>query len=84
MGSLVRIRLFGILHFMIDLLFPLLKNSKSGSHMVGTASLAPRWSAPLRDYPGTTPGWAWVNSLYCGAECAILRVSLTRKMTFWN
>ena len=24
---------------------------KCGSHMVGTASLAPRWSAPLRDYP---------------------------------
>ena len=23
--------------------------------MVGTASLAPRWSAPLRDYPGAPP-----------------------------
>ena len=55
MGSQVQIRLFHILHFVKDLLFPLLKNSKSGSHMVGTASLAPRWSAPLRDYPGTAP-----------------------------
>ena len=34
MGSRVRIRLFDILHFVRDLLFPLLKNSKSGSHMV--------------------------------------------------
>ena len=30
MGSLVRIRLFHILHFVMDFLFPLLKNSKSG------------------------------------------------------
>ena len=30
MGSRVRIRLFHILHFVRDLLFPLLKNSKSG------------------------------------------------------
>ena len=30
MGSRVRIRLFHILHFMRDLLFPFLKNSKSG------------------------------------------------------
>ena len=56
MGSRVRIRLFDILHFVRDLLFPLLKNSESGSHMVGTASLAPRWSAPLRDYPGAAAG----------------------------
>ena len=55
MGSRVRVRLFDILHFVRDLLFPLLKNSKSGLHMVGTASLAPRWSAPLRDYPGAPP-----------------------------
>ena len=34
MGSRVRIRIFDILHFMRDLLFPLLKISKSGSHMV--------------------------------------------------
>ena len=34
MGSRVRIRLFDILHFVRDLLFPLLKNSKCGSHMV--------------------------------------------------
>ena len=34
MGSRVRIRLFDILHFVRDLLFPLLKISKSGSHMV--------------------------------------------------
>ena len=53
MGSRARIRLFDILHFVRDLLFPLLK--RSGSHMVGTASLAPRWSAPLRDYPGAAP-----------------------------
>ena len=56
MGSRVRIRLFDILHFVRDLLFSLLKNSKSGSHMVGIVSLAPRWSAPLRDYPGAAPG----------------------------
>ena len=55
MGSRVRIRLFDILHFVRDLLLPLLKNSKSGSHMVGTASLAPRWPAPLGDYPGASP-----------------------------
>ena len=30
MGSRVRFRLFHILHFMRDLSFPLLKNSKSG------------------------------------------------------
>ena len=30
MGSRVRIRLFHILHFVRDFLFPLLKNSKSG------------------------------------------------------
>ena len=30
MGSRVQIRLFHILHFVRDLLFPLLKNSKSG------------------------------------------------------
>ena len=30
MGSQVRIRLFHILHFVTDFLFPLLKNSKSG------------------------------------------------------
>ena len=29
MGSRVRIRLFHILHFVMDFLFPLLKNSKS-------------------------------------------------------
>ena len=32
MGSRVQIRLFHILHFVRDLLFPLLKNSKSGVH----------------------------------------------------
>ena len=34
MGSRVRIRIFDILHFVRDLLFPLLKICKSGSHMV--------------------------------------------------
>ena len=34
MGSRVRIRIFDIFHFMRDLMFPLLKISKSGSHMV--------------------------------------------------
>ena len=34
MGSRVQIRIFDILHFVKDLLFPLLKISKSGSHMV--------------------------------------------------
>ena len=53
MGSRVRIRLFDILHFVRDLLFPLLKNSKSGSHMVGTASLVPQMAGTAyRDYPG--------------------------------
>ena len=43
MGSWVRIRLFHILHFVRDLLFPLLKNSKSGvddrGHRFGSRSL---------------------------------------------
>ena len=34
MGSRVRIRIFDILHFVRDLLFSLLKISKSGSNMV--------------------------------------------------
>ena len=34
MGSRVRIQLVDILHFVRDLLFPRLKISKSGSHMV--------------------------------------------------
>ena len=38
MGSRVRIRLFDILHFVRDLLLPLLKISKSGSHMVHVPS----------------------------------------------
>ena len=38
MGSRVRIRLFDILHFVRDLLIPLLKISKSGSHMVHVPS----------------------------------------------
>ena len=39
MGSRVRIRHFDILHFVRDLLFPLLKSSKSGSHMVHIPNL---------------------------------------------
>ena len=38
MGSRVRIRLFDIPHFLKDLLLPLLKISKSGSHMVHVPS----------------------------------------------
>ena len=62
MVSRARIRFADILHFVRDLLFPLLKNSKSGSHMIGTTSLAPRWSAPLRDYPGAAPRHASAES----------------------
>ena len=42
MGSRVRIRLFHILHFVMDFLFPLLKNSKSGVDDRGS---------PLTNYP---------------------------------
>ena len=42
MGSRVRIRLLHILHFVMDFLFPLLKNSKSGvddrGHRFGSGS----------------------------------------------
>ena len=48
MGSRVRIRLLHILHFVMDFLFPLLKNSKSGvddpGHRFGSGS-------PLTNYP---------------------------------
>ena len=48
MESRVRIRLLHILHFVMDFLFPLLKNSKSGvddrGHRFGSGS-------PLTNYP---------------------------------
>ena len=44
MGSRLGTQLFDILHFVRDLLFPLLK----------ILSLDPIWSAPLRDYPAAT------------------------------
>ena len=55
MGSRVRIRLFHILHFVRDLLFPLLKNSKSG---VDDRSHRFRSGSPLTNYPHdrATPG----------------------------
>ena len=36
----------------------LTKNSKSGSDMVSTASLAPIWSAPLANSPHASPTFA--------------------------
>ena len=52
MGSRVRIRLFHILHFVMDFLFPLLKNSKSGvddrGHRLRSGSL-------VTNLPGASP-----------------------------
>ena len=48
MGSWVRIRLFHILHFVRDFLFPLLKNSKSGVHDRGHCL---RSGSPVTIYP---------------------------------
>ena len=50
MGSGVRIRLFHILHFVRDLLFPLLKNSKSGVDDRGHRF---RSGSPVTNYPHT-------------------------------
>ena len=51
MGSRVRIRLFHILHFVMDFLFPLLKNSKSGDDDRGHRF---RSGSPLTNYPHAT------------------------------
>ena len=48
MGSRVRIRLFHILHFVMDFLFPLLKNSKFGVDDRGHRF---RSGSPLTNYP---------------------------------
>ena len=48
MGSRVRIRLFHILHFVRNLLFPLLKDSKSGVDDQGHRF---RSGSPLTNYP---------------------------------
>ena len=48
MGSRVRIRLLPILHFVMDFLFPLLKNSKSGVDDRGHRF---RSGSPLTNYP---------------------------------
>ena len=54
MGSRVRIRLFH-LHFVMDFLFPLLKNSKSGVDNRGHRF---RSGSPLTNYPHVAPkGW---------------------------
>ena len=50
MGSRVRIRLFH-LHFVMDFLFPLLKNSKSGVDDRGHRF---RSGSPLTNYPHAT------------------------------
>ena len=58
MGSRVRIRSIENFFSNIDfeyVFLDLTKNSKSGFHMVGTASLASIWSAPLTDSPRTAP-----------------------------
>ena len=58
MGSRVRIRSMENFFPNIDFEYvfvDLTKNSKSGSHMVGTASLAPIWSAPLTNSPRASP-----------------------------
>ena len=51
MGSRVRIRLFHILHFVIDVLLPLLKNSKSGVYDRGHRF---RSGSPRTNYPHAT------------------------------
>ena len=51
MGSRVRIRLFH-LHFEVDFLFPLLKNSKSGVDDRGHRF---RSGSPLTNYPHAAP-----------------------------
>ena len=51
MGSRVRIRLFHILHFVMDFLLPLLKNSKSGVDDRGHRF---RSGSPLTNYPHAT------------------------------
>ena len=52
MGSRVQIRLFHILHFVRDLLFPLLKNSKPGVDDRGHRF---RSGSPLTNYPHAAP-----------------------------
>ena len=50
MGSQVRIRLFHIFHFVMEFLFPLLKNSKSG---VDDRGHRLRSGSPVTNLPGT-------------------------------
>ena len=53
MGSRARIRLFHILHFVVmDFLFPLLKNSKSG---VDDRGHRLRCGSPVTNLPGAAP-----------------------------
>ena len=52
MGSRVRIRLFHILHFVMDFLFPLLKNSKS---CVDDRGHRLRSGSPVTNLPGAPP-----------------------------
>ena len=52
MGSRVRIRLFHILHFVMDFLFLLLKNSKSGVDDLGHRL---RSGSPVTNLPGAAP-----------------------------
>ena len=51
MGCRVRIRLFHILHFVMDFLFPLLKNSKSGVNDRGHRL---RSGSPVTNLPGAS------------------------------
>ena len=51
MGSRVRIRLLHILHFVMDFLFPVLKNSTSGVDDRGHRF---RSGSPLTNYPHAT------------------------------
>ena len=53
MGSRVRIRLFQILHFVRDLLFPLLKNSKSGVDDRGHRLRINHTRRRLHDFPAS-------------------------------
>ena len=59
MGSRVRIRLFRILHFMIDFFFPLLKNSKSG---VDDRGHRLRSGSPVTNLPGAAG--TFMSSIY--------------------
>ena len=66
MGSRVRIRLFYILHFVMDFLFPLLKNSKSGVDDLGHRL---RSGSPVTNLPGAS---SWMAQCYHRQSCILV------------